>query len=405
MTQPTPAFILAADWSKHSAKRAVYEANVRDRRISRVASSSWDLASLLNVAKGRAEHGAVLIALDLALGLPEAYWSDAVRSCRDAKPEHFLDWLASLNNAVEFWTEAKSTAEWSVQRPFYAVPKGQGAMKAFYAKAGYDFDRRIDKRCRSNPLFCVSGIPGTVGSGTRSFWQELSPLLNSRREFRIWPFDGSLRDLLKENNVVLAEMYPGIAYTVALREHIPGAVLNVAKTKPTQRQLAIEMFAGSTWVDDLSVTLENLDDAQESEDDFDALISAASLLRCVLEDRTLDEPETDDPVCEGGILLTSAVDFSSKRQRLINTTLERNKKHTPRSTAVTKPSYPQSLPTAKVSTRPYECPIAGCTKVYRSGRSGWDGHIGSLRMHPQWHPEVKNPVERKRLFKQEFPGW
>jgi hypothetical protein len=141
-------------------------------------------------------------------------------------------------------------------------------------------------------------------------------LLNVRRDFSIWPFDGGLRDLLKANNIVLAEMYPGIAYAVALRERIPSAILMVAKNKPEQRQLAINRLTSSTWVKSQAVTLENIDEALASDDDFDALISAAGLLRCVLESRPLDEPQTDDPVCEGGVLLTSAVDFSERRKRI-----------------------------------------------------------------------------------------
>ena len=55
---------------------------------------------------------------------------------------------------------------------------------------------------------------------------------------------------------------------------------------------------------------------QRSEDDFDALMSAAGLLRCALEGHSLDEPEHDDQVAEGGVLLTSVIDFKQKTERL-----------------------------------------------------------------------------------------
>lgn len=50
----------------------------------------------------------------------------------------------------------------------------------------------------------------------------------------------------------------------------------------------------------------------------------------------------------------------------------------------------------------YPCPIPGCSKIFRRSRGGWDAHVGSLRIHPDWHPDVSNPEERKRIFKAEY---
>ena len=55
--------------------------------------------------------------------------------------------------------------------------------------------------------------------------------------------------------------------------------------------------------------------------------------------------------------------------------------------------------------RAYRCPIAGCDKVFQGSRGGWDGHVGSLRLHPDWHPELQVAEERKRRFETEFPGF
>jgi hypothetical protein len=404
MNQHAPATILVADWGKSRAKRSVYEAHVGERRVKRVDSLGWDLHALLSAAQSRAEDGPVLIALDLALGVPYAYWTDLLKSQPGARPSHFLEWLRSLPDEAEFWTEVRSAEEWCVHRPFYAVPKGLGAMKAFYTKAGYDFDRRVDKRCRSKPLFCVSGIPGTVGSGTRAFWRELIPMLAAPRNFSVWPFDGGLEDLLRGSNIVLAEMYPGIAHTVALRESIPSAIVNVAKTKQESRSEALDLFSNSVWLKELSVTLENVDEARANEDDFDAFISAASLLRCVLERHPIDEPSADDAVCEGGVLLTSAVDFSQKRQRF-GSGRTREKQQRVRSPPRMQPSTHTPLATAKTKLIQFECPIPGCSKLYQSGRLGWGSHVGALRMHPHWHPHATDLRERKRLFKGEFPDW
>lgn len=53
----------------------------------------------------------------------------------------------------------------------------------------------------------------------------------------------------------------------------------------------------------------------------------------------------------------------------------------------------------------YPCPIAGCPQVFYGTRGGWDGHVGSPRMHPDWHPGVTDSEERRRLFKQDYAAW
>ena len=51
------------------------------------------------------------------------------------------------------------------------------------------------------------------------------------------------------------------------------------------------------------------------------------------------------------------------------------------------------------------CPIPNCTKAYVNGRGGWDGHVGSLRIHPEWHPELLTAEERREQFRAEYPDF
>ena len=53
----------------------------------------------------------------------------------------------------------------------------------------------------------------------------------------------------------------------------------------------------------------------------------------------------------------------------------------------------------------YRCPIGGCTKVFRGSRGGWDAHVASPRIHPDWHPDVIDRRVRKERFKAEYPDW
>jgi NTP pyrophosphatase (non-canonical NTP hydrolase) len=49
------------------------------------------------------------------------------------------------------------------------------------------------------------------------------------------------------------------------------------------------------------------------------------------------------------------------------------------------------------------CPL--CGKQFATGRAGWDGHVGAIKLHPSWHPDVLDAEKRKRLFREEFPGF
>jgi hypothetical protein len=56
-------------------------------------------------------------------------------------------------------------------------------------------------------------------------------------------------------------------------------------------------------------------------------------------------------------------------------------------------------------SRKYSCPNPGCDKVYRGSRGGWDSHVGSLRIHPSWHPELHDEADRKQRYRLEFPDF
>lgn len=49
------------------------------------------------------------------------------------------------------------------------------------------------------------------------------------------------------------------------------------------------------------------------------------------------------------------------------------------------------------------CPVPGCTKVFHDTWGGWDGHAGSVAVHPGWHPEFTDHLDGKDRFRDEFP--
>ena len=83
----------------------------------------------------------------------------------------------------------------------------------------------------------------------------------------------------------LGEMYPRAAYATALMDGpiVDRPRLMVAKTDARIRHEAIEQLLAMGWVRQHEVHFDGLEWARDSEDDFDACITAAALLRCVLE--------------------------------------------------------------------------------------------------------------------------
>jgi hypothetical protein len=221
----------------------------------------------------------------------------------------------------------------------------------------------------------------------------LTQALQGERAFTIWPFEGELEALLSASRIVIGEIYPRAAYATALLDEPVErrCRLSIAKTDAVTRRAAINTLKEAEWIRTNEVTLKDLEDACEGEDDFDACLTAAALLRCALENLPMHAP-LESPRVEGGILGTGSINLELRERRFR--------------------SEPSSRPASRVSraSRTIEapspvlrCPIPGCVKEWPNRRGGWDGHVGSLKNHPSWHPDVLHAAERRRLFALEFP--
>jgi hypothetical protein len=135
-----------------------------------------------------------------------------------------------------------------------------------------------------------------------------------RRLVALWPFDGTLAELAGRGGVVVGEIYPRVAYAVAVAEGAPGerGLEPLSRNIRDVRREALERLRRSTWVKTHGVRLNvaDLAVALESADAFDALMAAAALLRCVLEGEPLSAGEHG--VAEGGILGSGAVVLGSR---------------------------------------------------------------------------------------------
>jgi predicted kinase len=299
--------LVCADWSKEPQKRAVRLARVSSRTIEQVPSSpSQSLSEILSLAERERKRGPVLVAFDAVLGVPRGYLDLA----REKIPQWrettgFLDWLELLEQEEPLFTDLSLAATWSPRTPFFRVPHGKGAFRQFREREDVGIERlyrRADLQVHAKPVFAACGIPGTVGSGSRALWQELAPLLRAPRSFRVWPFEGEdLDQLLQEAGIVLAEVYPRAVYATALAEFLPAKPRSLAKTKRDIREKVLQELKSASWIEDNGVVLGDQDAAEASEDDFDALLTAAALLRYVLTNQPLFDPDLVDSI-EGGIL-------------------------------------------------------------------------------------------------------
>lgn len=393
----SPAAILCADWGKEPHKRAVYVADVASRIVRRLASDLWSFGTVLGAAEQWTNHGPVLLTFDAPLGVPQSYLAALKRQLPNEELESFLSFLRFACRSPRYFEATYSAADWRVERPFFAVPPGPGGRKGYQDAAAtqeVELWRAIDLLTRANTLFAKSGIPGSVGSATCALWHEIGNHLKIDRNFCLWPFEGELGQLLESWPVVVGEIYPRAAYATALSavRSAQRPPLSLAKTDGDVRRRAIYQLLCAEWVISGQVTILNVEEALGNEDDFDACLTAAALLRCVLEGLPLDSVRPDLGISEGGMLGTAVIDFSHPELSL---------KCDARPQTVIGGSQAGNPNAATSYNRP--CPISACAWMFKGSRGGWDAHIGSIRKYPQWHPELTAPESRKKQFKLEFP--
>lgn len=217
----------------------------------------------------------------------------------------------------------------------------------------------------------------------------------------VWPFDGDLAALTTTKAVTLAEVYPRAAYATAL---VDGTAkerprLMVAKTDARHRHSAVQQLLDMRWVRYSGVHFEDIEWARDNEDDFDACITAAALLRCCIEELPLSQPLGPAARTEGGILGSGSINLA------LPETSYRPMGSLPVAAIAPTRQAPLHPPRQAATTggREFRCPLSGCGKVFVGSRGGWDGHVGSPRLHPSWHAEVTDPEQRRHLFRLEFP--
>lgn len=304
--------IICADWSKDSARRAAYVADIPARTVRRVGDGPFGLQSLLTAAEQY--PGEVLVAIDAPLGAPRSLLAATHRELGVLATATFVEWLREAAVWPDFFTRAAEDAPWSPLRPFFRVSGGIGSLTARFAEMrarGVQPLRTVDDNTGAKSPFILSGIPGSVGSSVANLWPALAGILvNQPGSVRVWPFHQPEPES-GVDGIVLAEMYPRALYALALAEGwspAPGR-MKLAKSEPKCRHAAIARLLAQRWVRECGVQFEDAEPETMTEDAFDALVSAAALLRCVLEGAPLGWSGAD--VFEGGILALDNLDLTA----------------------------------------------------------------------------------------------
>jgi 8-oxo-dGTP pyrophosphatase MutT (NUDIX family) len=304
---PVPAGVdgvsfLCVDWASQRKGRAAWLATTTPhrevRRVPRPADG-WTVASLLARAatiRERSGHP-VAIVFDAVLGLPAL-------ALERLGARTFLEGLTALA-ARDLLAPSRAGVAREAKEPFFRVAAGAGSLTRTIARLGGPsaIHRQLDLRTAAKSVFALSGIPGSVGSGSRALWSELLPLLDGPRSFTLWPFEQSAGA-----GIVVAEGFPRAAYAVALQDELPAAPTSLGKTRAAVRSDAIALLQRARWRREIGLRLRDLDAARASEDDFDALFLATALVRLHVEGRPLAHWLVD-PVAEGGTLATGGVRY------------------------------------------------------------------------------------------------
>ncbi|MCA3358783.1 MAG: hypothetical protein ING02_12365 [Roseomonas sp.] len=201
-----------ADWSLDARKRWV--------SIARRQGGQWHASAPRLVgdparlaANLIAEGGTAALGLDLPLGVPRGFAA--------MRPEAgFPDFLAGLEGNTDFFAVSPTLETVSPARPFYPSRGIKGMTRLAHAAAlglpdasGLSrlCDRATAERPAGAPVFWTLGA-NQSGKAAISAWRDwLAPALAAGAPFRLWPFAGPLHELLRPEQLAIAEVYPAEA--------------------------------------------------------------------------------------------------------------------------------------------------------------------------------------------------
>lgn len=321
MSGRLPSVVAHADWSIHPEKRWCAVARLGpdgDYRAEapRLVGNADGFLAEMDRAAG--EGGNAFVGFDFPLGLPAAY-------AEQVEVDSFAELLPGLGQGAwaGFFDVATTVSDIGLRRPFY--PKGSvgkgGARQDWLVDALGLSDRAslyrtcdfaTETRRTACPMFWTLGA-NQVGKGTIAGWRDcLQPALRDPDlDVALWPFHGSLFDLLRARRIVVAETYPGecyghlgVSFPKLKSGEVAGKRVQASRAANAGPLLGWAEAAGVGLTDNLTAAIrDGFGGNAAGEDRFDSVIGLFGMLNVILGHRLPGDP--NDPVAraiEGWIL-------------------------------------------------------------------------------------------------------
>lgn len=236
--QNLPTLVAGLDWGSHPKKRWLARAVVQEDKhyLALPPEPAGEPKTLIRRLWGYSEaSGPVLIGFDFPIGLPMRY----AQMCA---VKDFLALLPELGCRAwrDFYKPAESPQAIHLRRPFYPQRPGGARHDHLIQALGVDSINELRRICElaypgrraAAPLFWTLGGQ-QVGKAAIIGWREvLAPaLVQTQIPFFIWPFSGTLAQLLQPGRVVAAEIYPAEFYS-HLDLQFPIPTSNAGQTSP-----------------------------------------------------------------------------------------------------------------------------------------------------------------------------
>src|ERR1700680_3537514 len=294
-----PTLVYHADWGSDPKKRWLCKA-VRDggRYTAQSPTLVGDHLGLISRIRAEiGETGSAVVRFDFPIGIPARY--AALIGVKKFKP--FLLQLGH-GDLADFYRISVRSSDISKHRPFYPFRPGGTRQIHLWSGLGLTSINDLRRKCDLGyegrkpacALFWTLGA-NQVGRAAIIGWRDvLVPALSDQKPVLLWPFDGSLDDLLKPGNIVIVETYPAECYRWVLQEGMKGS-----KRKLEVRKKASSALVG--WARKANVKLDSkLKHAIETgfpdgEDDaFDATVGLFGMLEVFMNGRGSGEPNDEN---------------------------------------------------------------------------------------------------------------
>jgi len=296
---PLPDIVAAVDWSTDAPGRQLVVArrNASAYCIERSPCAVPDPRCVFKQIREVAaeSQGTAFVGFDFPIGLPRAW-------AKTAGVQTFRGGLDKFGGAGwEKFFEVTNTP--SLKQPFGPASFTADRLSRIMLAQALGFrheldlfrrcDHKTDRRQRAEAMFYTT-FARQVGRSVCQAWPELIQPL--RDQIRMWPFDGSLGDLLETRGEVIAEIYPAEAVAQLGLQIGPGT--KRSKTRKTDRQqVAAPLRAhleayGVLLSDEIAAALA---EGFECDDAFDAFVGLIAMIR-VLRGHEPPDPPHDDAV-------------------------------------------------------------------------------------------------------------